>query len=419
MAFTKSREGWEMNKFEPNVESWEIDKIIPYALNSKKHPDSQIDKIASSMVEFGMDVPVVVDGDGVLIKGHGRRLAAIKLGLTHLPVIIRTDLSPAQVKAARIADNRISQSDWDVEFLEAELRQLEEMDFDLELTGFDPSELDAFFAEKTEGLTDPDDVPETPIKPVTMLGDVWLLGKHRLMCGDSLSTNQIEKLLNGEDADMIFTDPPYGVSYKSPSGRGMTARGNYDIIKGDDQPFDPSCLFGWSEMVVAWGANHYAHKLPPSACWLVWDKREGDAVNNNSDCELAWVSQGGSARLFHHKWNGMIKASERNEKRVHPTQKPVALAIWAFDLLDAGKVVLDLFGGSGSTLIACESSDRSARVCELDEKYADVIVKRWQDFTGKEATLDGAGMTFDEVAESRVAQELSKSNSVVEKDYAE
>jgi DNA modification methylase len=241
--------------------------------------------------------------------------------------------------------------------------------------------------QETEGLTDPDDVPEVPEEPTTKPGDLWILGDHRLLCGDSTKAEDVERLMDGATADALVTDPPYGVSYKSPSGKGLTNRGNYDIIKGDNVDFNPSCLFGHCECIVTWGANHYANLLPSSACWLVWDKREGDAINNNSDCELAWCSKGGSARLFHHKWNGMIKASEKQSKRTHPTQKPIALFVWVFDTIKAGNVVLDLFLGSGSTLIAAEKTGRKCYGMELDPKYCDVIVKRWEDFTGKKAEL--------------------------------
>ncbi len=250
-----------------------------------------------------------------------------------------------------------------------------------------------------EGNTDPDDVPEPPEDPTTKPGDLWILGNHRLLCGDSTNPQHVERLMDGKKADMVFTDPPYGMSYKSPSGAGMTKRGDYAVIKGDDQPYDPSPLFGHSDLIVAWGANHYADKLPSSKAWLVWDKREGDAINKNSDCELAWVSQGGSARLFHHKWNGMIKASERNEKRVHPTQKPVALAEWAFELLEAKIIIVDLYGGSGSTLIACEKTARHCRMMELDPAYVDVIVKRWEDFTGNTAVCEPSSAHFQEEVE--------------------
>jgi DNA modification methylase len=422
-----------MNKFEPNVESWEIGKIIPYALNSKKHPDNQIDKIAASMVEFGMDVPVVVDGDGVLIKGHGRRLAAIKLGLTHLPVIIRTDLSPAQVKAARIADNRISQSDWDTEFLELELKQLEEMDFDLELTGFDQRELDAFFAEKTEGLTDPDDVPETPIKPVTVLGDVWVLGNHRIVCGDSTDAETVTKVLNGVKPHLMVTDPPYGVGYDaswrlSAMPEKNTKNGSHGKVMTDSRA-------DWSE---AWS-------LFPGEVAYVWhgERQLIDLAHQLINCGLetrnliVWAkSQLVIGRGHYHSqhetcWYAVRKkatghwAGDRKQSTIwqiakpiksetgHSTQKPIECMKRPIENNSSpGQAVYEPFSGSGTTIIAGEMTGRSVHAIELNPAYVDVTIKRWQDFTGKEAVLDGAEMTFDEVAESRMSQALS--NSVVE-----
>ena len=201
---------------------------------------------------------------------------------------------------------------------------------------------------------------------------------HRLICGDSTDSDTVAKLMNGEKADLLLTDPPYGISYKSPSGSGKTKRGNYDIILNDDKEFNPNCLFGYCDKIICWGANHYSNKLPNSAMWLIWDKREGDAINNNSDCELAWCSFGGSARMFHHKWNGMIKASEKNEKRVHPTQKPIELSKWVFNICDAGNLIMDLFLGSGSTMVAAHQLKRKCYGMELDPKYCQVIIDRMQ-----------------------------------------
>lgn len=379
-----------MNNPADKVEKRNIEALIPYARNSRTHSDEQVAQIAASIKEWGWTTPVLIDETGGIIAGHGRILAARQLGMAEVPVMVATDWTDAQKRAYVIADNKLAlNAGWDNDLLAVEFGELAELGYDLELTGFSAEEIAALTPEEIPpGLTDEDDVPAVPEEPVTKLGDVWVMGKHRLMCGDSTSMDAVEALLNGTAADAIVTDPPYGIAYKSPSGKGLTIRGNYDVILGDEEPFDPNCLFGWCETIVAWGANHYADKLPTSACWLVWDKREGDAINNNSDCELAWVSKGGSARLFHHKWNGMIKASEKNEKRVHPTQKPVALSEWVFETVSAGNVILDLFGGSGSTMIACEKTGRQARLMELDPKYCDVIVKRWEDYTGKKAVLE-------------------------------
>jgi DNA modification methylase len=363
--------------------------------NARRRTDRSASLIAESLKRFGAARSIVIDEDGRILAGNGTVEGAKKAGIDKLRIIEaegdeliavrRAGLTEDEKVGLALADNRSSDlSEWDNEML----RQLSE-EHDL-APWFEDDELLAEVLEPEEGKTDPDDVPEPPTDPITKPGDLWILGNHRLLCGDSTNIQHVERLMDGKKADMVFTDPPYGIAYKSPSGAGMTQRGNYAVIKGDTEPYDPAPLFGIADLIVTWGANHYADKLPPSRAWLVWDKRDGDAINNNSDCELAWVSQGGSARLFHHKWNGMIKASEKNERRVHPTQKPVALAEWAFDLLEAGKTVADLYGGSGTTLIACEKTSRHCRMMELDPAYVDVIVKRWEDFTGNTAVCETA-----------------------------
>ena len=341
--------------------------------------DEKFQKLVKSIEEFPEMLearPIVVNPEMVVIGGNMRFKACKAAGLKEAPVYMAT-WGETKDREFIIKDNVSSgENDFDILANEWDAEELNEWGLDV-WTG-EP--------EETEGLTDPDDVPEAPEEPKAKLGDLYILGEHRLLCGDSTKAEDMEKLMNGEKADALITDPPYGVSYKSPSGKGLTNRGDYDIIKGDNVDFDPSCLFGHCESVVTWGANHYANLLPPSARWLVWDKREGDAINKNSDCELAWCSQGGSARLFHHKWNGMIKASERQDKRMHPTQKPIALFEWVFECIESGNLILDLFLGSGSTLIAAEKTNRKCYGMELDPKYCDVIVKRWEDFTGKKAS---------------------------------
>ena len=348
--------------------------------NPRTIKEDKFEKLVRSIQTFPEMLearPIVVNPDMVVLGGNMRLKACKAAGLTEAPVYVAS-WKESKAKEFIVKDNvGFGEWDWDILANEWDATELDEWGLDV----WQPEE------EEVEGLTDPDDVPEAPEEPKTKLGDLYILGEHRLLCGDSTKAEDVEKLMNGEKADALITDPPYGVSYKSPSGKGLTNRGDYDIIKGDNVDFDPSCIFGHCESVVTWGANHYANLLPPSARWLVWDKREGDAINKNSDCELAWCSQGGSARLFHHKWNGMIKASERQDKRMHPTQKPIALFEWVFECVDSGNLVLDLFLGSGSTLIAAEKTGRKCYGMELDPKYCDVIVKRWEDFTGKKAEL--------------------------------
>jgi hypothetical protein len=290
--------------------------------------------------------------------------------------------------------------------LKVEMERLGELGFDLSLTGFDDIELGELFGEpeQIEGLTDEDAVPELQDDPVTVEGDVWILGKHRLMCGDSTSIDAVDKLLDGVKPDMVNTDPPYGISIVGSNGHvgggGLAKVNTYAPIAGDDtidvaiEAIHIIKTLG-AKVEIIWGGNYYANHLNNSSCWIVWDKQN---TGNFADCELAWTNQDTAVRMFSHMWNGMIKASEHGQKRVHPTQKPVALAEWCIE--NYGKdceTILDLFGGSGSTLIGCEKTNRKAYLMELDPKYCDVIIKRWQDFTGKQATLESNGKTYAEL----------------------
>lgn len=207
-------------------------------------------------------------------------------------------------------------------------------------------------------------------------GDIYLINdRHILIVADAV--NDIKYILkNCPKIDCVLTDPPYGISYKSPTGNGLTQRGDYKIIQGDEQEFDPSILFSYSKNVITWGANHYANKLDNSPGWLIWDKRDGEAINNNSDCEMAWSNMIGSARLWHHKWNGMIKDSERGEKRIHPTQKPIKLYEWCIEITKAGQVIIDPFAGSGIIIPSCHNTERSAIAVEKDYTYAAAILNR-------------------------------------------
>jgi DNA modification methylase len=387
------------------IEQRKIEALIPYVNNSRTHSDEQVAQIAASVREFGWTNPILVDGQNGIIAGHGRLAAARKLGLAEVPVIVLDHLSDAQKKALVIADNKLaSNAGWDDEMLRLELGDLQEMGFDATLTGFSTDELDALLnvIEGTDGLTDEDDVPEAPEEPTTRLGDVWILGKHRLMCGDSTSIDAVERLMDGQKADMVFTDPPYGISIVGKKGNvGATNLAKakvYSSILGDQtidvaiESFQVIKTIN-AQVEIIWGGNYYANHLENSSCWIVWDKNN---TGNFADAELAWTNQKTAVRVFKHTWNGMIKESERNESRVHPTQKPVALAVWSFENYGKDlKIVLDLFGGSGSTLIACEKTARQCRMMELDPKYCDVIVKRWQEFTGKAATHAESGIAFD------------------------
>lgn len=395
----------------PAYKTVSTEKLIPYARNSRTHSDEQVGKIAASIKEFGFLNPIITDGEDGIVAGHGRVLAAQKLGMTELPVVEASHLTEAQKRAYVIADNRLAlDAGWDDEMLRVEFDALGDADFDLTLTGFTLDEIDALNPDEIdEGLTDEDAVPDAPEQPVTVEGDVWVLGNHRLMCGDATSVDAVERLMDGVKIDLVHTDPPYGIGEKGDrSKRGGITQGN-NLEDFDDSSTDPARdAFALCEGLgiprqVWWGANYYAHALPETANWFVWDKRVDEKQKDTqSDCELAWVkSKWSSVRIFRHLWKGLIKGSEHGQKRVHPTQKPVALAEWVFDYYKDLDTVLDLFGGSGSTLIAAERKGKRAFLMELTPHYCDVIIKRWQDFTGKQATLEETGETFDEVSNGR------------------
>jgi DNA modification methylase len=381
------------------IKEVEVTALIPYAKNSRTHDDAQVAQIAASIKEFGWTNPILVDGDKGVIAGHGRLLAARKLGMNKVPTIELKDMTEAQKKAYVIADNKLAlNAGWDTNFLSLELQELKDQDFDLTLLGFDDKELDALLApETTEGLTNEDSVPDTPIEPKTKLGDIYILGNHRLMCGDSTSIDAVEKLVAGTTIDLCYTDPPYGINEKgdrTARKTGLAKNHNFKDFKDDtiDYAVEAYQIVEGILQVkrqVWWGANYYCHALPQSNNWFVWDKRVEDKMaDTQSDCELAWVkSKWSSVRIFRHLWKGFNKDSERNQQRVHPTQKPVALAEWSFDYFKEVNTVLDLFGGSGSTLIACEKTNRHCLMMEFEPHYCDVIVKRWKDFTGKKAIL--------------------------------
>lgn len=368
--------------------------IKPYIKNPRKKWDIQ--KVAQSIKEFGFQQPIVVDSGGTIIVGHGRYEAAKLLKLNSIPVTI-ADLPPEKAKAYRIADNKTNEfSEWDISLLQQEFTDLLDANFDLELTGFDHDELESLITGEKAGLTDDDAVPELPDEPKSKLGDIYKLGEHRLMCGDSTKIDDTDKLIKNIKIDLVYTDPPYGINEKGDRSErgGLTQGSKFKDFKDDSIQYAVDS-YNICEGVykiprqVWWGANYYCHHLPQSNNWFVWDKRvEEKQKDTQSDCELAWVkSKWSSVRIFRHLWKGMMKGSEKGQRRVHPTQKPVALAEWSLDYFKEFETVLDLFGGSGSTLIACEKKKKKCFMMEFDPHYADVIIKRWEDFTGKKAEL--------------------------------
>jgi site-specific DNA-methyltransferase (adenine-specific) len=380
------------------IENADINSIQPYINNPRKLKDSAIDKVAMSIKEYGFRQPIVVDANRIIVVGHTRYRASKKLGLKEVPITIADNLTPEQINAYRIADNRTNEeAEWDIDLLKTEMKELELADFNLDLTGFDEDQLNNFLFEEKEGLTDEDEVPEAPEEPITKLGDIWKLGNHRLMCGDSTKEDDVKELINNNKIDLIYTDPPYGINEKGDRSNrgGLTEGNNLKDFKDDTIQYAVDSYVLCEDIIKAprqvwWGANYYCHYLPLSNNWFVWDKRvEEKQKDTQSDCELAWVkSKWSSIRIFRHLWKGMMKDSEKGQRRVHPTQKPVALAEWSFDYFKDFNNVLDLFGGSGSTMIACEKKNKNCYMMEFEPHYVDVIVKRWEQFTGKKAELE-------------------------------
>ena len=404
-------QSWPADK----VERRPVSKLVPYARNSRTHSDAQVAQIAASIKEWGWTTPILIDPDGGIIAGHGRVLAAQKLGITEVPCMVADGWTEAQRKAYVIADNQLAlNAGWDMDMLKVELGELTDLDFDLSLIGFDADALASMTAQPTEGLTDEDAVPEAPAVPVTVEGDVWLLGRHRLMCGDSTSLDAVEKLMAWRKADMVFTDPPYGVEFQS---NMRTKSAKFDVLKNDDTfldiaPIIEACSTGWVFVWTSWKVqtkwiDHFQSMGYPTNI-VVWHKPGGGIGDLkrtfSSDYEVALVWHRGAELCGKRIGSVWTVNKDGASTYVHPTQKPVALAEEALDKTTrASSVIMDLFGGSGSTLIACEKTNRDCRMMELEPKYCDVIIKRWQDFTGQQATLESTGQTYDELKAEREA----------------
>lgn len=411
----------------PKIESRLVADLIPYAANSRTHSDAQVAQIAASIKEFGWTNPILIDGDNTIIAGHGRLMAARKLGMEEVPAIILDHLSKAQQRALVIADNQLAlNAGWDIDMLKAEIEDLNLEGFDLGLMGFDDKFLDGLLEpEPSEGLIDEDAVPEVPETPKTVLGDIWVLGNHRLMCGDSTSVTAFDQLMDGSKADMIFTDPPYGMSYGGGRARGddtkfkgrsggIKAHGMImnDDLQGDDLIALVRDAIATSTASMKEGGALYAcftwrtyaefeaglescgHQV--KAC-IVWDKKSIGLGNSHYRPQHEFIFYCGG-QWYGDKSQADVWYMSRGAtgEYVHPTQKPVELVERALNNSSkSGDVVIDCFGGSGSTLIACEKTNRHARLMELDPKYCDVIIKRWQDFTGQQAVHAETGETFD------------------------
>ena len=399
-----------------------VDSLIPYARNARTHSEEQIAQIAASIREFGWTNPILTDGDKGVIAGHGRLAAARKLELTEVPVIELGHLSPEQKKAYILADNRIAlNSGWDEELLKLELQELQGVDFDLDLLGFGDDEIERLLNgdQAGGGLTEDDAIPEAPVDPVSRTGDLWILGNHRLLCGDSTVLSDVERLMGGQLADMAFTDPPYNVDY------GNSAK---DKMRGKDRRILNDALGdGFYQFLYDACVNLLV--VTKGACYVCMSSSELHTL------QKAWIKAGGKWSTFiiwakntftlgradyqrqyepilygwkqgtDHFWCGDRDQSDiwnYNKPRVndlHPTMKPVELVERAIKNSSKSRdIVLDLFGGSGTTLIASEKTGRQARLIELDPKFVDVIIKRWEDYTGQQAVRDDDGVKFGELA---------------------
>jgi DNA modification methylase len=422
-----------------------VSELIPYINNARTHSDAQVTQIAASIKEFGFTNPLLIDGDNGVIAGHGRLMAAKKLGMEQVPTIELSHLTPTQKKAYILADNKLAlNADWNDELLKLELIELNDADFDLSLIGFDDFELDALLDEGgTEGLTDEDEVPDAPAEPVTKRGDVWLCGEHRVMCGDSTMIDDVEKLMDGKKAELCFTSPPYTEQREYNGGKELSTeylvkfisttygKANFFAINLGYSRKDGSVDRYWDYYIKE--AILCGLKL---LSWNVWDKGECGSIGNQAamfGITHEWIFVFGNDRKelnlteanksageqANHTGNrqadGLIKKSKERIVRPnsqlktvyqcvaqkarddinHPARFPVEFAQGYIEAMtDSGQYVYDPFGGSGSTLIACEKTNRINYSMELDERYCDVIVKRWQDFVGKQATLEATGETF-------------------------
>jgi DNA modification methylase len=406
------------------IEIWPIEKLIPYARNPRTHSEAQVAQLAASIAEFGFVNPVLVASDAGIMAGHGRLLGAQALKLKKVPVIVLDHLTSAQRRAYLLADNKLAElAGWDEDLLRMELKDLELEEFDLGVIGFSDEELAELLAddEATTGLTDEDAVPDVPERPVSVAGDLWLLGDHRVMCGDATDLKAVRKLIAGEQADLVFTDPPYNVDYEGYTADKLTIKGDkmkpaeFDkFLRGtfvsyravvkqgasmyvchassvqrefqnalEASGFEVRCQIIWAKNTFAWGHGRYKFQHEP--IFYCHRAKQSDAWYGDKSQSTLWQEKKPAAN------------------RLHPTMKPIELIERALlNSSKGGDCVLDLFGGSGSTLVAGERRNRKSRLMELDPKYTDVIVKRWQEYTGQQAVLAKGGRSFEEVGAERL-----------------
>lgn len=376
-----------------------VPEVRPYEKNPRKNAEA-VKYVKASIEKFGFKQPIIVDSNRVIIAGHTRLEAAKSLGMAEVPCIVADDLTDAQVKALRLADNKVAEfSEWEMNLLGEELGELAEIsDIDMGEFGFDLSEFDNIGMDEETGVEE-DEVPEE-VEPVCKKGEIWLLGEHRLMCGDSTDAEAVEKLMDGEKADMVFTDPPYGMNldtdYTKMKGNGRKGK-KYERVIGDNEDFSPKLIstvfdnFGYCNEIFLWGVDYYFDLIPnfKDGSLIVWDKTlqtNGDA-GYNSEFELCWTKTPHKKEVIHFNWFRYFGLSLQDIKtREHPTQKPLQVILPYIEKYSNEKgFVVDIYGGSGSTLIACEQLNRKCRMMELDPHYCDVIIARWEKLTGQKA----------------------------------
>lgn len=414
----------------PQIEHLPLDALVPYARNSRTHSPEQIAQVAASIREFGFTNPVLIDAQGGIIAGHGRVIAARQLGLSEVPCIRLAHLADAQKRAYVIADNKLAlNAGWDDELLSLELRELDGLGFDLRLTGFNDDEISKLLdldLEEGEGQGDADAVPEVRPDPISRPGDVWVLGRHRVMCGDSADEGSAFLLLDGKFADMVFTDPPYGVSYadkneslnKAAKGNRIQTEIKNDHLQGDElaafflsifatmhAAMKPGCPFyvcapqGGEQMMMMMMMMKAGIPMRHELIWVKNNHVLGRADYHYKHEPILYGWKEGAGRPWYGERDKFSTwhVDKPQQSKLHPTMKPVELVEIALkNSSKRGDIVLDLFGGSGTTLIACEKTGRTARLMELDPRYCDVIVRRWQDFTGQRAIHAETGDPFPE-----------------------
>jgi len=416
----------KLHRMAKDIQMWLVDKLIPWARNPRTHSDAQVAQIAASIAEFGFNNPILVDSRAGIIAGHGRLSAARKLGLTEVPVIVLDHLTEAQKRAYVIADNKLAENaGWDDEMLRVEIEALQDDKFEVGLLGFEDVELAQLLAaqDATEGLTDEDAVPELPEKPVCQTGDLWVLGEHKLLVGDATNPSDVSRMMTGDVADLVFTDPPYNVDYEGYTEEKLKIKGDR-MSDAEFKRFLEASFKGLRSAVKSGASLYICH----SSSWQREFQNALEAAGFALRCQIIWAKNtfawGFGRYKFRHEpmfychvagqkdpWYGdktqstLWEEKKPSANRIHPTAKPVELIERALlNSSKTGDVIADLFGGSGSTLIACERRGRSARLMEIDPKYADCIVRRFQEYTGRSAVLDGDGRAFDVVAKERAEE---------------